>query len=173
MTPVSPLHPEPASSERIIAAEVLARFAAIVGAKNTITDPAEQAGYLLEGRGLYRGHTPMILRPGAISEVSSGLNVPVSSTAAGTLRVVAEATVTTVFFGAFVVEVVAASLRAQPAEKMTEPQAPKTIHPSLGSGRKYSDLPTSSSPALLPNVISGWVRPQRRIGTRSRKNTDF
>jgi FAD/FMN-containing dehydrogenase len=75
MTPVSPRHPEPASSEKIIPPEVLGRFAAIVGAKNTITDPAEQAGYLIEGRGLYHGHTPMILRPGSISEMSAILKL--------------------------------------------------------------------------------------------------
>jgi D-lactate dehydrogenase (cytochrome) len=52
--------------------ELLARFAAIVGGgKNAITDPAEQQAYLVEGRGLYHGRTPMVLRPGSTAEVSA------------------------------------------------------------------------------------------------------
>jgi FAD/FMN-containing dehydrogenase len=54
-----------------IAPDVLAHFAAIVGEKNAVTDPAEQEGYLVEGRGLYRGHTPMVLRPRSTAEVAS------------------------------------------------------------------------------------------------------
>src|SRR5215470_12628409 len=58
-----------------ISPDVLARFAAIVGAKNTVTDPAEQEGYVVEGRGLYRGHTPMVLRPGSTAEVAAILKL--------------------------------------------------------------------------------------------------
>jgi FAD/FMN-containing dehydrogenase len=48
---------------------MLARFAAIVGERYAITDPATLAPYLVEGRGLYRGHSPMLLRPGTVAEV--------------------------------------------------------------------------------------------------------
>ena len=48
---------------------LLARFAAIVGEKYAITDPQAQAPYLVEMRELYRGRTPMVLRPGSVAEV--------------------------------------------------------------------------------------------------------
>jgi len=52
--------------------DTLARFAAIVGEKYAITDAqtAEQEPYLIEWRRLYRGKTPLILRPGSTQEVS-------------------------------------------------------------------------------------------------------
>jgi FAD/FMN-containing dehydrogenase len=53
----------------------VSRFIAIVGAKHAITDPAEQASYLVEDRGLYRGHTPVVLRPGSVSEVAAILRL--------------------------------------------------------------------------------------------------
>jgi FAD/FMN-containing dehydrogenase len=49
---------------------LLARFAAIVGEKYAITDPQAQAPYLLEMRDLYRGRTPMVLRPASVAEVA-------------------------------------------------------------------------------------------------------
>jgi D-lactate dehydrogenase (cytochrome) len=51
--------------------ELIDRFAAIVGEKYAIADPAEQEPYLIEGRGLYRGRTPLVLRPGAVDEVAA------------------------------------------------------------------------------------------------------
>src|SRR6266436_8732742 len=51
--------------------ELIARFAAIVGEKYAITDPADQEPYLIEGRGLYRGSTPLVLRPGSVAEVAA------------------------------------------------------------------------------------------------------
>jgi len=51
--------------------ELIARFTAIVGARYAITDPAGQKPYLIEGRGLYRGTTPMVLRPGSVEEVAA------------------------------------------------------------------------------------------------------
>src|SRR5438046_641912 len=51
-------------------ADLLARFAAIVGEKNAITDAQAQAPYLVEFRDLYRGHTPAVLRPGSVAEVA-------------------------------------------------------------------------------------------------------
>jgi D-lactate dehydrogenase (cytochrome) len=58
-----------------IDADLLARFAAIVGGKYAITDAAEQESYLIEGRGLYHGRTPMVLRPGSTAEVSAILKL--------------------------------------------------------------------------------------------------
>jgi FAD/FMN-containing dehydrogenase len=51
-------------------ADLLSRFAAIVGEKYAITDPEAQLPYLVEMRDLYRGRTPMVLRPGSVEEVS-------------------------------------------------------------------------------------------------------
>ena len=56
-------------------AAVLACFAAIVGAKYAITDPGQQAPYLVEMRGLFAGHTPMVLRPGSTAEVAAILQL--------------------------------------------------------------------------------------------------
>src|SRR5438309_9453981 len=63
------------TSPAAIPADLLARFAAIVGEKNAITDPQAQAPYLLEMRDLYAGHTPMVLRPGSVAEVSAILRL--------------------------------------------------------------------------------------------------
>ena len=54
---------------------LLSRFAAIVGDKYAITDPAAQAPYLVEMRDLFRGHSPMVLRPGTVAEVSAILKL--------------------------------------------------------------------------------------------------
>jgi FAD/FMN-containing dehydrogenase len=55
--------------------ELLARFVAIVGEKNAVTDAAEQEPYLIEGRGLYHGTTPVVLRPGSVEEVATILRL--------------------------------------------------------------------------------------------------
>jgi D-lactate dehydrogenase (cytochrome) len=49
---------------------LLARFAAIVGDKYAITDRDAQAPYLVELRGLYQGHTPVVLRPSSVEDVA-------------------------------------------------------------------------------------------------------
>src|SRR5271167_140427 len=54
---------------------LLARFAAIVGDKYAIADPAMQEPYLVEMRDLFHGHTPMVLRPGSVAEVSAILEL--------------------------------------------------------------------------------------------------
>jgi FAD/FMN-containing dehydrogenase len=59
----------------LAAAALLARFAAIVGEKYAITDPQAQTPYVVEMRDLYRGHTPMVLRPGSVAEVSQILKL--------------------------------------------------------------------------------------------------
>src|SRR5262245_11835632 len=56
--------------QRTVSADVLARFARIVGDKYAITDAQAQLPYLTEMRDLYRGRTPMVLRPGSVAEVS-------------------------------------------------------------------------------------------------------
>src|SRR6201992_2560011 len=59
-TPVAPLSPE-----------LIARFRAIVGDKYAVTDPADIAPYVTEERGLFHGHSPLVLRPGSTAEVSA------------------------------------------------------------------------------------------------------
>ena len=54
---------------------LLSRFAAIVGERYAITDREAQAPYLVEMRGLFRGHSPMVLRPGSVAEVSAILKL--------------------------------------------------------------------------------------------------
>jgi FAD/FMN-containing dehydrogenase len=58
-----------------IKSDLLARFAAIVGEKYVVTDPALQEQYLREMRDLYHGHTPMVLRPGSVAEVAAILKL--------------------------------------------------------------------------------------------------
>ena len=55
--------------------DLLARFAAIVGEKHAIGDAAEQEPYLIEMRELYRGRTPLVLRPGSVEEVAAILRL--------------------------------------------------------------------------------------------------
>ena len=47
------------------------RFAEMIGAANVLTNPDDQAPYLTEWRDLYKGVTPMVLRPGNTQEVSA------------------------------------------------------------------------------------------------------
>ena len=62
--PVRPLSPE-----------LIARFVAIVGAKNALTDAHDIEPYMIEDRGLYRGRSQLVLRPGAVTEVSAILKL--------------------------------------------------------------------------------------------------
>src|SRR6202000_3380034 len=59
-TPVAPLSPE-----------LIARFRAIVGDKFAVTEPADVAPYVTEERGLFHGHSPLVLRPGSTAEVAA------------------------------------------------------------------------------------------------------
>jgi FAD/FMN-containing dehydrogenase len=68
--PHVPHNPRPPLSQ-----DLMAKFIAIVGAKNAITDPADQEPYLVEQRNLYRGNTPLILRAGSTEEVSKILKL--------------------------------------------------------------------------------------------------
>ncbi|MES1154998.1 MAG: FAD-binding oxidoreductase [Pseudorhodoplanes sp.] len=65
----------PHKGEKQIGADLLARFAAIVGEKYAVTDKAALEPYLVEGRGLYHGATPLLLRPGTVAEVSAILKL--------------------------------------------------------------------------------------------------
>src|SRR5215831_21297309 len=56
-------HPLPSS-------DLISHFAAIVGEKYAITDPQAQLPYLTEMRGMYRGRTSLVLRPGSPAEVA-------------------------------------------------------------------------------------------------------
>src|SRR5499426_2407400 len=60
---------------RTIQPELIARFAAIVGERYAVTDPAELAPYLTEERGLYHGRSPLVLRPGTVGEVAAILKL--------------------------------------------------------------------------------------------------
>ena len=62
-------------AERKLSPELIARFAAIVGEKYAITDAQAQTPYLVEMRDLYRGHTPVVLRPGSVAEVAAILKL--------------------------------------------------------------------------------------------------
>ena len=62
-------------SDKAIDPALLSHFAAIVGDKYAITDPSAQAPYLVEMRDLFRGHSPMVLRPGSVAEVSAVLKL--------------------------------------------------------------------------------------------------
>src|ERR1700748_2099190 len=50
--------------------ELLAKFRAIVGEKYAVTDQADIAPYVTEERDLFRGRSPLVLRPGSTAEVS-------------------------------------------------------------------------------------------------------
>src|ERR1044072_49640 len=58
-----------------VSSDLLPRFGAIVGERYAITDPVSQEPYLKEMRDLYHGHTPMVLRPGSVAEVSAILKL--------------------------------------------------------------------------------------------------
>ncbi len=51
--------------------ELIAKFRTIVGDKYAVTDPADIAPYVTEERDLFRGRSPLVLRPGSTPEVSA------------------------------------------------------------------------------------------------------
>ncbi|WP_142849773.1 FAD-binding oxidoreductase [Telmatospirillum sp. J64-1] len=54
-----------------LSASLLDRFTAIVGAGNCLTEDSDTKAYCLEERGLFRGRTPLVLRPGSTEEVAA------------------------------------------------------------------------------------------------------
>jgi D-lactate dehydrogenase (cytochrome) len=59
----------------VVPPATLARLIAVVGGKNAITDKDRQAPFLVEFRALWTGHSPAILRPGSVREVSEILKI--------------------------------------------------------------------------------------------------
>ncbi|WP_029617164.1 FAD-binding oxidoreductase [Pseudorhizobium marinum] len=58
-----------------VPSDLLHQFAAIVGEANALRDQADIAPRLVENRGLYRGVSPMVLKPGSTQEVSEILKL--------------------------------------------------------------------------------------------------
>lgn len=56
-------------------ADTIRRLAEVVGPGHALTDPADQAPYLVEWRDRYVGRTPLVLRPGSTEEVSALLAI--------------------------------------------------------------------------------------------------
>ncbi|MGN6550036.1 MAG: FAD-binding oxidoreductase [Pararhizobium sp.] len=56
-------------------ADLLDRFAAIVGETHALRAPEDIAPHLEEHRGLYHGRTPLVLKPGTVDEVSAILRL--------------------------------------------------------------------------------------------------
>jgi FAD/FMN-containing dehydrogenase len=50
--------------------DLLGRIQAVVGPKGWITDPAEMAPYLIDERKMFRGRSPMVVRPASTTEVA-------------------------------------------------------------------------------------------------------
>jgi len=51
--------------------ELIAQFRSLVGDKYAVTDPADIAPYVTEARDLFRGRSPLVLRPGSTAEVAA------------------------------------------------------------------------------------------------------
>src|SRR3954470_18967546 len=51
--------------------ELIAKFRAVVGEKYAVTDAADIAPYVTEERDLFRGRSPLVLRPGTTAEVAA------------------------------------------------------------------------------------------------------
>ena len=76
MSSSSVAHPfASAEPHAVPAADLIARFSAIVGEKYALTDVNDQKPYLLEWRDLYEGVTPVVLRPGTTAEVAEILKL--------------------------------------------------------------------------------------------------
>ncbi|MDP2732263.1 MAG: FAD-binding oxidoreductase, partial [Hoeflea sp.] len=54
---------------------LIARFAAITGGPNALTAPSDIAPHLIELRGLYKGESPLVLRPASTAEVAAILRL--------------------------------------------------------------------------------------------------
>src|SRR5205085_3451273 len=67
---------------KMLAPDLLGRFVAIVGEKNAITDRDAQAPYLTEPRDMFRGTSPVVLRPGSVAEVAAILKLATESATA-------------------------------------------------------------------------------------------
>ena len=63
------------SNDPALSDELIKRFAAIVGNRNALSEPADKASYLEENRGIYKSTSPLVLRPGSTEEVSKILKL--------------------------------------------------------------------------------------------------
>src|ERR1700757_4760674 len=59
------------TSPAALSADLIAKFRGIVGDKYAVTDPADIAPYTTEERGIFHGHSPLVLRPGSTQEVAA------------------------------------------------------------------------------------------------------
>ncbi|TRL39331.1 FAD-binding oxidoreductase [Rhizobium straminoryzae] len=60
---------------RLPSSDIISRFTALVGPANVVSDPQEIAPRLVENRGLYKGASPLVLKPGSTQEVSAILRL--------------------------------------------------------------------------------------------------
>src|SRR5436309_9752952 len=67
---------------KMLAPDLLGRFVAIVGEKNAITDRDAVEPYLTEPRDMFRGSSPVVLRPGSVAEVAEILKLANETTTA-------------------------------------------------------------------------------------------
>ncbi|MBY0382766.1 MAG: FAD-binding oxidoreductase [Xanthobacteraceae bacterium] len=58
-------------AQTVLTPDVAERFRVIVGDKHAITSEQDKAPFLVEERGLYRGHSPLVLQPGSTAEVAA------------------------------------------------------------------------------------------------------
>jgi FAD/FMN-containing dehydrogenase len=65
----------PISPSQLLSCELIDQFARIVGKPYALTEAAAQHPYLVEERGLYRGCSPLVLRPGTVAEVAAVLKL--------------------------------------------------------------------------------------------------
>ena len=61
----------PLPQENNMQQSLIEKFIAFVGTKNAITDKETQVPYLREWRDMWRGETPVVLRPASAAEVSA------------------------------------------------------------------------------------------------------
>jgi D-lactate dehydrogenase (cytochrome) len=59
------------STPPLLSPDLIAKFRAIVGDKYAVTDAADIAPYVTEERDLFRGRSPLVLRPGSTAEVAA------------------------------------------------------------------------------------------------------
>src|ERR1700742_1121082 len=62
---------QPTTTPPALSPDLIAKFRAIVGDKYAVTDQADIAPYTTEERDLFRGRSPLVLRPGSTAEGSA------------------------------------------------------------------------------------------------------
>jgi FAD/FMN-containing dehydrogenase len=64
------------------ASELLEAIRGVVGARGLLTDPTDTAAYAVDWRGLYRGRTPAVVRPGSTAELAKVVRLCAAARAA-------------------------------------------------------------------------------------------